>query len=47
MTLIKQRLHSQDYYHNLDIFAADIRRMLTNCKCVRAALPAGGKGEGV
>lgn len=32
LSLIRQRLQGEDYYFNLDIFAADFRRMFANCK---------------
>lgn len=32
LSLIRDRLQSQSYYMTLEIFLADLRRMIVNCK---------------
>jgi hypothetical protein len=44
LTLIAHRLESKHYYWGLEMFVADLRRMLNNCR--RVAGRAGGRGCG-
>ena len=37
LQLIAQRLQHRDYYQTLDIFKADIKRMLNNCRLYNSA----------